>query len=201
MKNVYHSSGSDGFMYKRKLSKEMEDVDCLKLGNLNKSISKKNPVVMCPLSDNSCIAMYGSDPSEEGAVAVIYDIHYDLVVSKQCLKLYSIPPLMEKIGQSLFVPLGLHILVLTFRVTKSLLSSVVGKHQARLDAEVFEGRDPWSTKGWDLNSSVLDEFEKDSHQSSSEKPNVDQIKETYPDIWETIQQVQILESEGQPEAV
>lgn len=186
-------------MYKRKITEEMEESECVKLSNLSKSISKKHPVVMCPLQDNSCIAIYGCDPSEEGAIVIIYDINYDLVVSKQSLKLYSLPPLMERIGYSLFVPLGLHILVLTFRITKSLLSSVVGKHQAKLNEEVFEGRNPWSTKRWTSSTTVLtDESEANLFR---EKPNLEELKKSYPDIWETVQQVNIFESEGQPESV
>ncbi|CAL8074699.1 unnamed protein product [Orchesella dallaii] len=193
--------GSDGCIRKKKLMTGGNEIDRIKLASLSKYISRNNPVTMCPLPDNSSIAIYGSDPTEEGAVVIIYDILYDLVVSKQSLKLYSVPPLMEKIGQSLMVPLGLHILVLGFRITKSLLSAVVGKHQAKLDEEVFEGRNPWNTSTWDPDTEITVTESCDKSKNALDVKELDAIKEAYPSIWETIRQVKIFENEGQPEAV
>ncbi|ODM93880.1 Nucleolar protein 11 [Orchesella cincta] len=194
--------GSDGCIRKKKLMAGSNEIDRIKLANLSKYISKANPVTMCPLADNSSIAIYGSDPAEEGAVVIIYDIHYDLVVSKQSLKLYSVPPLMEKIGQSLVVPLGLHILVLGFRITKSLLSAVVGKHQAKLDEEVFEERNPWNTTAWDPDTEIANiSASSNTNKNATDGKELEAVKQAYPVIWETIQQVKVFENEGQPEAV
>ncbi|ODM87413.1 Nucleolar protein 11-like [Orchesella cincta] len=102
--------GSDGCIRKKKLMAGSNEIDRIKLANLSKYISKANPVTMCPLADNSSIAIYGSDPAEEGAVVIIYDIHYDLVATHSSSRV---------------------------RITKSLLSAVVGKHQAKLDEEAY----------------------------------------------------------------
>lgn len=199
--NFFFLPGSDGYIYKAELQPEKNDAECAKMANVKKSLSTKNPITMCPLSDNSSIAIYGCDASEEGAVVIIYDFQYDIVVSKQSLKLYSLPPLIEKVGQSLLVPLGLHILVLSFRITKSLLASVVGKHQAKLDEEVFEGRSPWVTKTWDAEVDILEDDCVTNSKSVVSQEDLDLLKTTYPYTWEIIQQIKIFESEGQPEAV
>jgi hypothetical protein len=121
------------------------------IAEFHKFVSTVNPVVLRSCTE-STIIVYGCDPSEEGGVVLVYDLKYDLVLSKQSLKLYSSPPIMNKVNHNIFVPLGLNILVLGIRYTKSLLSSVVGQHRIQ-GIDFFESRDPWKS-GWEQDSTL-----------------------------------------------
>lgn len=57
------------------------------------------------------MVIYGSDPSEEGALIALYDLKYDIVVAKQSLKMYANPPIMDVLGGNVLIPVGLHVLV------------------------------------------------------------------------------------------
>jgi len=160
----------------------------------SKFVNASHPVIIKGLGDGSKIAVYGCDPSEEGAVVFVYDILYDLVVSKQSLKLYGNPPVMEIVSGSVLIPVGVHILVLSLRVEKSLLSKLVGKHQIQSSEEVFEDRNPWvkNLDGWGIAEN--NEFD----QSTDE---VSLLKTKYPEFWQLVQQAQTLQIEGHPESM
>lgn len=87
------------------------------VGSLAKVISPLTPVVLHPAppsskdGDWSKVVIYGSDPSEEGALIALYDLKYDIVVAKQSLKMYANPPIMDVLGGNVLIPVGLHVLV------------------------------------------------------------------------------------------
>ena len=162
-----------------------------KKGAFQKYVSIENPVVLEPY-DSTTIICYGSDSAEEGAIVFVYDIQFDLILSRQSLKLYSFPPIMARTENFIFIPLGLNILVVGIRVGKSLLSSVAGKHQIQ-SVDFFESRDPWKT-GWEVQSSVPRK-EKDVH--------VEQLNETVYDAIDLTDLeaiVDTLEKNGYPES-
>jgi len=158
------------------------------------------------IEDGSSMIIYGSDPSEEGAVVFLYDIKYALVIAKQSLKLYGTPPIMEQVGGSVIVPVGMHILVLGLRASKSLLSSVVGKHQIRSGEEVFEERTPWAVSApeWDVDKDAVHQSvitKRLKKMESESKKELACIKQTFPTCWKIIHQFKIFEKEGQPESL
>jgi len=188
-------TGADGFLYRRRMIPETSmdespapiwDERGTRITNLSKCVSTVNPVVIKCL-DPSTIVIFGGDASEEGAVVVIYDVTYDLLLSKQSLKLYSLPPIMEKVGLSIFVPVGLHILVLGLRITKSLLSSVLGRHQLR-SVDFFETRDPWAKRWTD-----------DDEEEAEEE--VQEMQEGTAGFQDLVTLVKTLENHGQPQSV
>jgi len=155
--------------------------------------------------------VYGSDSSEEGAVVLIYDLKYDLVVTKQGLKLYGTPPIMDVVGSNILIPVGLHVLVLALRVSKSLLSGMVGQHGIRGGDEVFEQRAPFETtdydrSGWNVDSDIVSKrtsLSKKAKRQLQEKEvrELEMIKASFPSFWEVIQQSRLLEKEGHPQAL
>jgi len=149
--------------------------------------------------------MYGSDPSEEGAVVFLYDLKYNVLLAKQSLKLYGTPPIMEKVGTNIIVPVGLHILVLGISISKSLLSAVVAKHRLKAGEEVFEQRNPWSAAP--VGFEKLEQPEESSDKGKLKQKDKDEpehdlpsIKKEYPTFWEYVHQFNTLDTEGQPEA-
>ena len=168
-----------------------ETIEASKVALVAKCVSTSNPVVIKSL-DKSTIIIYGCDPSEEGAHVFIYDINYDLILSKQSLKLYGSPPIMERVGMNVFVPVGLNILVLGLRVTKSLLSTALGRHQLQ-SVDFFETRNPW-VKDWDTESN-----------SGIEAPEVENetngVSSDVAEFSDLVKLVHTLENSGQPQSM
>lgn len=207
--------GGDGRLWQQNMGSPSPTL----VGSLAKLVGLKTPVVLHPTlpqedGDYAKVVIYGSDPSEEGAVVLLYDLKYDIVSAKQGLKLYGTPPIMEVIDSSVLIPVGLHVLVLALHASKSLLSGVVGKHGIRSGEEVFEQRSPFVpeiTSGWEV------DFERGSHpnpkkkeaQSKKEKgkaaaedaKELSGMKKTYPKFWEVVSQYKTLEREGQPQSL
>lgn len=179
----------------------------VKVGSLEQFVSPANPVVIKSI-DSSSIIIYGCDPSEEGAIIFVYDIIYNIKLTQQSLKLYSSPPLIEIIGNHIFAPVGLHLLVLNLRLTKARLSSVVGKHQIK-STDIFEKQDPW-VESWEGESTVKDSA------TATKIPNghveeefdeslidVDEVQGNFSikNFEETYKLVKTLEQDGQPESM
>jgi hypothetical protein len=101
------------------------------IGSLGKLVSVKTPVVIRPTprsssnGDYSKIVVYGSDPSEEGALVFLYDLKYDIVVVKQALKLYGTPPIMDTVGNNIIIPVGLHVLVNNKKLNKKTIHFIL----------------------------------------------------------------------------
>jgi hypothetical protein len=180
----------------------------VEVGLLKTHVGLKTPVVIRYIEEGSAFVIYGSDVSEEGAVVFLYDLKYDLVVAKQSLKLYGTPPIMEKIGKNVIVPVGLHILVLGVQASKSLLRTVVGKHRLQAGEEVFEQRNPWTVGAseWEVDKDPepIQENKRKKLEQKKEaavQREMQLIKTEFPDYWQVVQQYKILEREGQPESM
>ncbi len=93
------------------------------------------------------MVVYAGDPGEEGASVLVYDLDHDLLLSRQGLKLFGSPPILVLLDLSLFVPVGLNILVLGLKPKKARLAALLGRQ--RLESiDLFETREPWA-EAWD----------------------------------------------------
>ncbi|XP_075225525.1 nucleolar protein 11 isoform X2 [Lycorma delicatula] len=85
-------------------------------------------VAILPLDNIGChIAVYGSDPSEEGALLAIVNIKHRLVQCKYDLKLYCTSPRLWSGGSTdLLLIIGRHLAVAHYRLVKQKLAALVG---------------------------------------------------------------------------
>ncbi|XP_063228658.1 uncharacterized protein LOC134534276 [Bacillus rossius redtenbacheri] len=93
------------------------------------AVSTANPVSMLPLSASQ-LALYGADPSEEGAVLVVFNVRFALVQCQQHLKLFSNPPLLWGCGQHLLMAVGSNLLVVPCQLEPERLAAVLGSHRS-----------------------------------------------------------------------
>nr|CAD7463192.1 unnamed protein product [Timema tahoe] len=104
------------------------------------AVSTKHPVAITALSSNH-LAMFGADPSEEGARLLIYNLQFNLVQSHHQFKLFSNPPKMWHVDQKLLVAIGGNLAVVPYQLETERLEALVGSHktvtqQAASDVEI-----------------------------------------------------------------
>nr|CAD7430518.1 unnamed protein product [Timema monikensis] len=131
------TDGSNGHLYKRPL---FSDEFPGNLVHVVSAVSTKHPVAITTLSSNH-LAMFGADPSEEGARLLIYNLQFNLVQSHQQFKLFSNPPKMWHVGQKLLVAIGGNLAVVPYQLETERLEALVGSHkivtqQAASDVEI-----------------------------------------------------------------
>lgn len=91
-------------------------------------ISPHNPVAMLPLGPTD-VAIYGADPSEEGALLVIFNTQLCLVQCKQFFKLYTSHPRLWQAGnEALLLIVGQYLCVVPYQLGTQKLAALVGSH-------------------------------------------------------------------------
>ncbi|XP_014217338.1 nucleolar protein 11 [Copidosoma floridanum] len=83
------------------------------------------PVVMVALNE-STIAGYGADSSEEGAVLFIYNVQFKLVQAVQKLKLYTAESKLWKIEDKLLLAANRHLAIAPYNLEPQRLKSMLG---------------------------------------------------------------------------
>nr|XP_018896692.1 PREDICTED: nucleolar protein 11 [Bemisia tabaci] len=91
-------------------------------------LNSKHPVKITSIGSHH-IAIYGADPSEEGAVLIIFNIQFSLVQCRQLFKLFSNPPRLWVIGSNLILAEQQHLKVIPFRLSAQRLSALIGSHR------------------------------------------------------------------------
>ncbi|XP_066991508.2 nucleolar protein 11 [Anabrus simplex] len=86
-----------------------------------------NPVQMVTLEDKH-LALFGSDPGEEGATMLLLNLQFRLIQSRLHFKLYSKPPRLFKVRANLLVAVGNSLVVVPYRLDTERLASLIGSH-------------------------------------------------------------------------
>lgn len=137
-----------------------------------KAVSAKNAVAMAQISTNH-LAIYGADPSEEGAMLVIVNTQFMLVQAHQHYKLFSNSTNLWIIGQNLLLVVGHSLAVVPFLLDTERLCALIGTHKplqlpdskANEVEQVLEMK----TVEWNDNESATDK-------SVSDKNNLETFK-------------------------
>ncbi|KAK3916639.1 Nucleolar protein 11 [Frankliniella fusca] len=93
-----------------------------------KAVSLKNAVAMTQISTHH-LAVYGADPSEEGAMLVIVNTQFMLVQAHQHYKLFSNNTCLWIIGTSLLLVVGNSLAVVPFSLDTERLCALIGSHK------------------------------------------------------------------------
>ncbi|XP_066153868.1 nucleolar protein 11 [Euwallacea fornicatus] len=128
---------SDGKMFLKPLEYE-EKPDQKDLFTVIESISAQHSIKIIPLDDNY-IAIYGSDPNEEGAVLLIYNTQFKVIQSKQIHKLYSEDAKIWKMFNYILLPVGQNLVVVPFCLESEQLVALIGSHksmQNKIDSDI-----------------------------------------------------------------
>ncbi|KAL1502408.1 hypothetical protein ABEB36_007554 [Hypothenemus hampei] len=130
---------NDGKMYLKQLIREdREQSNVGELFGVIDGISMNHSVKMLPL-DHNYIAIYGSEPSEEGATLLIYNTEFKLIQTKQIHKLYTQDAKIWKTYNFILLPVGQNLIVVPFSLQLEQLVSLIGSHkptQSKLEPDI-----------------------------------------------------------------
>ncbi|XP_050302195.1 nucleolar protein 11 [Anthonomus grandis grandis] len=172
--------------------KELSDVG--ELLTVLENISPQHLVKVLTL-DERYIAIYGSDPNEEGAVLLIYNTQFKVTQSRQLHKLYTKEAKIWKMFNTIMLPVGQNLIVVPFCLDSEQLVALVGSHKPlpnKIDSDVafvtdfevanwmeeLEGEkrnEQKSTKGKLVPKSLKHKLEEHMHEGLAEAVILDQI--------------------------
>ncbi|XP_034180095.2 nucleolar protein 11 isoform X1 [Osmia lignaria lignaria] len=115
---------SNGKLHSYPLTETNESSSSTLIGIIN-NINTKHPVVMTPLNETT-IAAYGADASEEGAVLMIYNVQFKLVQDVQKLKLYTTDAKLWKIEDKLLLAANRHLAIAPFHLAPQRIATLLG---------------------------------------------------------------------------
>ncbi|KAJ4427931.1 hypothetical protein ANN_23941 [Periplaneta americana] len=118
---------SDGKLFSLTFLPEVDSKLPGTLVNIVRAVSTKHPVAMTNLSA-SHVAIYGADPSEEGASLIIYNVQFGVVQSRHHLKLFASPPRLWCTGTNLLITTAHNLVVVPYQLETQRLSSLIGAH-------------------------------------------------------------------------
>nr|XP_033335757.1 nucleolar protein 11 [Megalopta genalis]XP_033335758.1 nucleolar protein 11 [Megalopta genalis] len=89
------------------------------------NIDTKHPVAVAPLNETT-LAIYGADASEEGAVLMIYNVQFKLVQDIQKLKLYTKDAKLWKIEDKLLLAANKHLAIAPYHLAPQKIATLLG---------------------------------------------------------------------------
>ncbi|KAK2586791.1 hypothetical protein KPH14_011816 [Odynerus spinipes] len=89
------------------------------------NIDTKYPVVMTALNE-TMIAAYGADVSEEGAILMIYNVQFKLVQATQKLKLYTKEAKLWRVEDKLLLAANRHLAVAPYHLAPQRIAAMLG---------------------------------------------------------------------------
>lgn len=116
---------SHGRLYSHFLMGTSADPESSKLISVIANINTKYPVVMTHLNETT-IAIYGADVTDEGAVLMIYNVQFKLAQAAQKLKLYTIDAKLWKLEDKLLLAANRHLAVAPYHVAPQRISAMLG---------------------------------------------------------------------------
>lgn len=120
---------SDGQLFTLLLSKTPSQRDSVGFLLYSvKAVSTKNVVAMTQISNNH-LAIYGADPSEEGAMLAILNTQFMLVQAHQHYKLFSGSSNLWTIETNLLLVVGHSLAVVPFLLDTERLCALIGSHK------------------------------------------------------------------------
>lgn len=121
---LYPISGSHGRLYSHSLM-DTSDSEPSKLLSVITNIDTKYPVIMTALNE-TMIAAYGADVSEEGSVLMIYNVQFKLVQATQKLKLYTKEAKLWRVEDKLLLAANRHLAVAPYRLAPQRIAAMLG---------------------------------------------------------------------------
>ncbi|CAG9770845.1 unnamed protein product [Ceutorhynchus assimilis] len=126
-------------IYKKELVRhDKEQSDLGELFIILENISAEHFVKIVPL-DDKYIAIYGSDPNEEGAILLIYNTQFKVTQSKQIHKLYANDAKLWRTYNFILLPVGQNLIVVPFNLDCEQLVALIGSHkpvQTKIDSDI-----------------------------------------------------------------
>lgn len=118
-------SGSHGRLYSHFLTGTSSDPEPNKLISVITNINTKYPVVMSHLNE-TIIAVYGADVTDEGAILMIYNVQFKLVQAAQKLKLYTNDAKLWKVEDKLLLAANRHLAVAPYHLAPQRIAAMLG---------------------------------------------------------------------------
>ncbi|XP_066595798.1 nucleolar protein 11 [Prorops nasuta] len=116
---------SHGRLYSHPLLDDSAELGTCNLISVVDCINSAHPVVMTPLNDTT-IAVYGADVSEEGAVLLIYNVQFKLVQAVQKLKLYTNDAKLWRVEDKLLLAANRHLAVAPYYLAPQRIETMLG---------------------------------------------------------------------------
>ncbi|XP_011140607.1 uncharacterized protein LOC105183883 isoform X2 [Harpegnathos saltator] len=89
------------------------------------NINTKHPVMMTHLNETT-IAIYGADVTDEGAVLMIYNVQYKLTQAVLKLKLYTNDAKLWKVEDKLFLAANRHLAIAPYNLAPQRIAAMLG---------------------------------------------------------------------------
>lgn len=118
-------SGSHGRLYSHFLTGTSSDPESSKLISVITNINTNYPVVMTHLNETT-IAVYGADVTDEGAILMIYNVQFKLVQAAQKLKLYTKDAKLWKVEDKLLLAANRHLAVAPYHLAPQRIAAMLG---------------------------------------------------------------------------
>jgi len=96
-----------------------------KLVSVITNVNTKCPVVMTHLNETT-IAIYGADVTDEGAILMIYNVQFKLVQAVQKLKLYTNDAKLWKVEDKLLLAANRHLAVAPYHLAPQRIAAMLG---------------------------------------------------------------------------
>lgn len=116
---------SHGRLYCHSLMDISADTGSSTLIGVIANIDTKYPVAMTSLNETT-VAVYGADSSEEGAILMIYNVQFKLVQAVQKLKLYTKDAKLWKIEDKLLLAANRHLAIAPYHLAAQKISALLG---------------------------------------------------------------------------
>ncbi|EFN74891.1 Nucleolar protein 11 [Camponotus floridanus] len=116
---------SHGRLYSHFLAGTSSDREASKLISVISNINTNYPVVMTHLNETT-IAVYGADVTDEGAILMIYNIQFKLVQAAQKLKLYTNDAKLWKVEDKLLLAANRHLAVAPYHLAPQRIAAMLG---------------------------------------------------------------------------
>ncbi|XP_003702765.2 nucleolar protein 11 [Megachile rotundata] len=116
---------SHGKLYSYSLTETNNESSSNTLIGVINNINTRDPVVMTPLNETT-VAMYGADVSEEGAILMIYNVQFKLVQDVQKLKLYTRDAKLWKIEDKLLLAANRHLAIAPYHLAPQRIATLLG---------------------------------------------------------------------------
>ncbi|KAH0947362.1 hypothetical protein HN011_007875 [Eciton burchellii] len=116
---------SHGRLYSHFLMGTSTNPEPTRLISVITNINTKYPTVIIHLNETT-IAIYGADVTDEGAILMIYNVQFKLVQAAQKLKLYTNDAKLWKIEDKLLLAANRHLAVAPYHLAPQRISAMLG---------------------------------------------------------------------------
>ncbi|XP_011869532.1 PREDICTED: nucleolar protein 11 isoform X2 [Vollenhovia emeryi] len=116
---------SHGRLYSHPLTGTSSDFESSRLISVITNVNTKYPAVMTHL-DETTIAIYGADVTDEGAILMIYNVQFKSAQAVQKLKLYTNDAKLWKVEDKLLLAANRHLAVALYHLAPQRIAAMLG---------------------------------------------------------------------------